>query len=392
MMSATLLVLLGFLVIFFFGTWVGLALMRGRVAREARRAVELREDQVLDALDHVLRGEPDQAYEILSELAKEGDAPVSVYFALASLLRAQNRVDRTAQVYRTILARPSLTREAGEKARIGLAQALVALGRGEEAKRLIDALPRRVRSEVGLLALEGEAALQRGDWDGALSAGQALAKAEGGNGEARADVYNQVAEQAAGRGDAEAAFRGFKKALKVDPASVRAQYGLARLYQLEGKTAKARRQLVSTIQSNPSLFPVLLPELRRLLRAEGGDEETRFRELLIELGDHEGVGLWVGLERADRLFAGDRLDEAQGMLEGLVETYPRSVEVHEAYLNLLLELEDQKGLQREIERFIDLAAEEIRRFRCQRCGFLSAAAFLECPSCRTVGAVQYQAL
>lgn len=389
-MTAPVLIVLAALVVFALGAIAGRSVTSSRISQNAWQQALTYQDNVLLALDRALDGDLDGAYDALSELARKQDASPELYFALAALMRTMGRNDRSAQIYRTILARPGLSKELSERARIGLAQQLVALGRGEEAKPIIDSLPRRVRSDAGLLVLRKEAALQSRDWSDALSAGRALVKTAGGDGRSRADVFARIAEEAAAQGDLVAAQKGYRKALRAQPDSVRARLGLARLYLEEGKETKARRQLMATLQSNPALAPLILPQLRTLISQGGTEDESRFVELLEELESHPGVRLWVTLERVDRLYQQNMLDECRDLLEQLIDDYPRSVEVHEAFLNLLLELEDGKRLQRELERFIDLAAEEIRRFRCGHCGYLSATPFMECPNCRTVGELVYE--
>jgi lipopolysaccharide biosynthesis regulator YciM len=344
--------------------------------------------EVLSALDHVIEGNLSAAFDLLSTAAKERDCPPEVYFALASLLRSLGRLERSAHVYKTILARPGLDKAMGNRAQVGLARVFVELGRASEAREIIDLLPKKLRAQSGLLELQKAVAVQRGDWKAALATSEALAKAHGDNG--AADVHARIAEDAAEEGDADAALKGFQKALRLEPGSIRASQGLARLYAQKGKTSKARRYLIATLQSNPALAPILLPRIKATWIHDRRNGEAKFEDLLSQLKEHPEIYLWIQLEEADRLYREGALDKCRELLEDLARRYPRSVEAHEAYLNLLIELDDERLLHRQIERFVDFAAAEIRRFRCNRCGFLSATPFMSCPHCADVGTMIYE--
>lgn len=346
-------------------------------------------DQLIEVIQRLVEQDEDAAYEELAHLAKKRDAPPLVYFTLAALLRRRGMVERGVHVLRTILVRPSLPKEVGYKVRTALAGDLYRLGRIREADSVLEALPRKMRKNAELLELKKAASVHRGEWRTALNAGDDLAKAAGENGEATAAMYAKIGEDAAARGDHEAAHKSFQRALKLKPDSVRIRQGLARLYQEEGKSTKARRQLVAVLRSNPALAPILLPQIRATLGREGPNTNSRYADVLEELEEMPNVAMWVRLEQADHLYQANRIEECRDLIEAILRDHPTSLEAHEAYLNLLIELGEERRLYRAIERFIDLAAEEIRRFRCGQCGYLSSTPFLTCPHCEYVGALVY---
>ena len=86
----------------------------------------------------------------------------------------------------------------------------------------------RVRRMRKLVRPDGDVHAGSRDWNDALAAGRALVKSNRGSDRSRTDVFARIAEEAAGQGDLEAAQKGFRKALRVKPDSVRARLGLAR--------------------------------------------------------------------------------------------------------------------------------------------------------------------
>ncbi len=337
------------------------------------------------ALEQVVDGDFQEAFKTVSEAVSETDAPASVYFALAAFLRARGQVDRSAHVLRTILVRSDLLPSLKANATVSLAADLTQLGKLDEANQLIESLPKKLRKDAEARALKQEAARQRGQWQEALGMGRTRAK------RGEIDPTNElaeIAEEAAQEGDWDAAVKGFHDVLKADERSVRAHCGLGRILNQQGKSGRARKHFVSAIQANPALAPSLLPLIRDTF---GSGADKRFAELLDDLSEPAELQLWLDLERVDELYRREEVDQCRELLERVLADHPKSLEAHEAYINLLMELELNKELHEHISRFVDVAAEEMRRFSCQDCGFLGSKPFLRCPRCSLVGTALYQA-
>lgn len=339
------------------------------------------------ALEQVVDGDFQAAFKTVSEAVSETDAPASVYFALAAFLRARGQVDRSAHVLRTILVRSDLLPSLKANATVSLAADLTHLGRLEEANQLIESLPKKLRRDAEARALKQEAARQRGQWQEALGMGRTRAKR--GEIDATSELA-EIAEEAAQEGDWDAAVKGFHDVLKADEHSVRAHCGLGRILNQQGKSARARKHFAAAIQTNPALAPSLLPLIRDTFGSNGSGDK-RFLELLDDLDEPVELQLWLELERVDDLYRREDLDDCRQLLERILADHPKSLEAHEAYINLLMELELNKELHEHVSRFVDVAAEEMRRFSCHECGFLSARPFLRCPRCSLVGTALYQA-
>ncbi len=360
-----------------------------RMMRTQKRlsALDTPIERLAEAVVRLTEGDRDGAFDLMTEMAKSRNAPAGLYVALAALLRQKGHLDRSAHVLRNLLARPNLPEEQVVRTKRALATDLMALGQPDEANALVESLPRKVRKDVTSLELKREAAVRKGDYREALGVSGTLAKARDGDGET--DMYARIAEEAAARGDEEAAAKGFQRALGVNPGSVRALYGMAQHYLREGRTGKARRYMIGALEANAALAPLLLPQIRSTMESGRGDPDTQYSELIGDLEKRPELALWVGLEEADHLYESGHMESCRALLERLLEQYPRSIEAYESYLSLLIEVDDDKALRRAVERLVDLAAEEIRRFRCGSCGFVSAKPFMRCNSCGDVGALVY---
>lgn len=344
--------------------------------------------EVSQAFEKLLEGDPDAAFQQLSAAVKQSDAPPEVYFVLAGFLRQRGKADRSAHVLRTILAREDVHPNLAIKAKIELAGDLTRIGKLDDAQALIESLPKKQRKGLDLLALRSEAARQRGDYRSAMGMTKTLAKSDELE-ESPAERIAQLAEEAAGKGNLDAAAKGFHDALKADSGNIRAHLGLGDLAMLEDKPGRARRHLAAAVEANPALAPRLLGRLRKTFGDDSDD--TRYAKALAGLETEGELALWVGLERVDILYAEEDLEACRSLLEALLVAHPRSLEVHEAYINLLVALDDNSTLQAHLDTFIDVVAEEMQRFCCEVCGYLGAKSFLECPRCEAVGSARYTA-
>lgn len=351
--------------------------------RSARRQdLDLGAEDVLTALERVVRGDRAGAMEVLQRSAQRPDAPAELYLAMASLLRAQGHVERSAQLHLAVTQRPQLSAVLATRAAIGLAADYLSLGRSRAAEELLARLPRKVRRQEALQALRRNAALRAGDWKEALSASGLLARGRGA--EAASEVYSHMAHAALARGEIGEATGHYKRALRKDEDNLHAREGLARIYLAEGKLFRARRLIAAGVEQCPDAAPRFLPLMRLALT-----QRERYRRYLDDLAD-KGIGSpWVDLELAEIAYAEDNVVEALDILSDLVALYPESIDVREAYLNILIASADDHTVFAEVDRFMALAGARVPRFECEHCRADSAATFVKCASCGRTGTVRY---
>lgn len=361
---------------------LGLALGM-RIARQRR--IDIGSADVLTAMERVVRGDRRGALQILELATDSPQAPPELYLALASLLRSMGHPQRSAWLHLALTRRPNMSDALRTRATLGLASDYLTLGRSEEAEKLLKRLPRGVRRQEALLALRRNAALKAQDWKEALAVGNLLARRGEQGGGVVSEVYSQMAEAALTRGDEGEAARNWRRALSKDPNDIHAREGLARLYAAQGKHFRARRHLTRAMSDHPELAPRLLPLMRVALRSR-----ERYERYLDQLQE-EGVGSpWVELEQAELAYTADHLDDALAILDDLVRRYPTSVDVREAYLNLLIATADERTIFAEVDRFMALAGALIDRFECDHCAYTSPSTFARCPRCGEVGTAFYQ--
>ncbi|MEL6179014.1 MAG: tetratricopeptide repeat protein [Myxococcota bacterium] len=356
-----------------------------RLARSRR--IDLGSADVLTAMERVVRGDRRGALQILELATASPQAPPELYLALASLLRALGHPQRSAWIHLGLTRRPNMDETLRTRATLGLAADYLTLGRSSEAEQLLKQLPRGVRRQEALLALRRNAALKAHDWKEALAMGRLLARRSDQGGGVVSEVYSQMAEAALARGNEKEAATNWRRALGKDPTDIHAREGLARLYAAQGKHFRARRHLTRAMRDHPELAPRLLPLMRVALKSR-----DRYQTYLDQLQD-QGLGSpWVELEQAELAYTADHLDDALAILDDLVRRYPTSIDVREAYLNLLIATADERTIFAEMDRFMALAGALVDRFGCDHCGYRSPSAFARCPRCGEVGTARYELL
>jgi len=371
---------LGLVVVLVSAAFVGVYLLGRRSGQ--RQRLDLGAEDVLTALERVVRGDTGGALELLQSSAQRADAPPELYLAMASLLRAMGHVERSAQLHLAVTQRPRLSAVLATRASIGLAADYLSLGKSRAAEELLARLPRKVRRQEALVALRRNAAIRAGDWKEALSASGLLARSRGA--EAASEVYSHMAHAALARGEADEATGHFKRALRKESNNLHAREGLARIYIAGGKLFRARRLIAAGLEQCPDAAPRLLPLMRMALT-----RRDRYRTWLDELADKGVASPWVDLELAEIAYNEDDVEAALAILTDLVGLYPASIDVHEAYLNILIATADDHTVFAEVDRFMALAGALVRRFACDHCGADSPATFVKCPACGQTGTVRY---
>lgn len=356
--------------------------------RFSRHSVEGRE-QLLNAVERALRGEPREVFDLLKRHTEDPDAPPALYFAMAAALRRLDMTERSSQIHRSLLAR-KLSRTDRIRAQLGLAVDTLELGRPSLAEDILRELPRSVRKHPSLLAVRRKTAIEAGDWKEALESTSLMVRNGAGHNKSEiADVYARMGDSALANDDPKLASKSYRKALRRDESNLRARHGLAEVYRIEGRTSRARKHLTRILEENVALAPMLLPAIRATLGVSNSRDHEKYFKLLETLAKDERAALWIGLEQAELLLGGGKTKRAKELLLELLAAHPRSFEVHEAYLNFLIETQEDDEVLKHVTRFLEVASTEILRFRCGNCGFLSEHTFFDCPRCNRFGRLTY---
>ncbi len=371
--------------IFALGLLCGVALQRLLQHRARHHQRIALDDQLLDALERALRGDPREAFNLLQREANQGDASPSVYFALGAALRRMNMTEKAILVHRAILARRRLSKAQRMRAHLALAADYYLSGNAEKAQTIIKALPRFIRKDPILLNVRKNTALQNQNWNEVLASTTLLARKSARGKSDIADVHARIGEAALRNHQIGQAAKAFRRALWKDPDNLRARIAWAELLLKENKTAKARKHFIRALMQKPTLAPILLPRVRETLSTDNPKDLDRYIKVLAAIEAEASASLWVGIEKADLLAAAGKTDDAHDLLENLKLSHPHAFDLHLATLNFFIENNRDELALKHLQSTLALADTQILRCRCENCAFMAARPQLTCPRCGAIG-------
>lgn len=228
----------------------------------------------------------------------------------------------------------------GGQARFQLAQALLRLGRGDEALTVLESLNSERPDDPRLLLMTGQALRQAGKTDQALEYLNRAAATP----EARQRATLEIVETLAAAGRNKEAADALGAFLKTDGATLTGLSRWATLLARSGDRAKAREVLDDVLAKDPKFRDAIM--LKALLEAADGDVEAAERLYRRALAlDKDDLDAALGLARL--LTELRRMPEAREMLDELwskvSKLQPRNVggEVEVAQERAAVELLDR---------------------------------------------------
>jgi tetratricopeptide (TPR) repeat protein len=352
---------------------------------------------LVQALPHASPGEAALAQTVLGEvhLAQGRVAPAQQAFEEAlsidrafpralvglgeALEIASRHVEALARFEAAMQARPGLL-----QAQLGAAKAQIQLGRLPEAQATLKALLESHPNHPGLLYWRGRAEQAAGDQDAAVATYRAAIEAGKGRADSveaylalarlQADqgqlavaqqtlseaqeklppsgaLHKALGEIAMSRGEYEAAYAAFQKALALDSGDTRARFlGATALTRL-GRFDEALAAF-ATVGETDKDFPGLAVERGRLFEESGKNDQAlkEYEAALAKSPDDPDVMIRVG---CSRVVAG-KSAEAQEILDKALKVRQRSAEVNYCLGRALFEEDHTVDALPRLERAVDI--------------------------------------
>ena len=287
------------------------------------------------ALVAVLDRDLERAERLLGGVVQQDSGELEAYLALARLFRQRGEVGRAIHVHQNLLLRRDVGPAVRLQALLGLADDFRAGGflrRAIAAYREVLAEqpdhPRALRALVELLADAGEPRE-------AIPLARRLARVERrAAGPAEAVLWTQVAELERGAGRAEAARKALRRALRRDPACVRAWLALGEVESELGRMRKALAAFRRAVSLDRRAGAHAYPRLSALAAAAGraGEHERWLRARVEEQPDDREARLAL----ASLLAARGAAEQAEAELRAALEREPDALAAHVALGRLLL--------------------------------------------------------
>jgi tetratricopeptide (TPR) repeat protein len=302
------------------------------------------QDAYAMATEYLAMGMYERAAAEVSRALARGANRVDGYCLLGDIYTRQGAHGEALERYR------EAKQEATSSLRpaIGEATALLAMGRGGEARPIAEALLAAGPPQIEVLMLVAAA---RGDTGDPAAALQALEQARR-LAPLRADVHQRTGDISASLGDFDGAIAAYRHALELDGDFAVVRYQLARLLRAKGHLREAEQELEAALDAVPTYAEATL-ELSSMRRAAGRADEAL--DLLIALLERDPYHFDALLALAEALLAIGRKRDALTAIRRILRFDPDHVGA--LYYDGVL-LTDQKRFRDAIDRWrrvIDLA-------------------------------------
>jgi lipopolysaccharide biosynthesis regulator YciM len=318
-------------------------------------------------LNHLLNEQQDEAIDAFIEAVQKDPDTSELHFALGNLFRRRGEYDRAVRVHEHLLARGDLPKAERERAQHALALDYLKAGlldRAEDALGKLEGTKFEAQARLERLAIFERTR----DWPQAQQVAQQLQGS--GQGDFSVRLAHYLCEQAEGSA-MEAKRSLLERAVQIAPQSGRARIALALLMKQSGDSNLALNQLLALTEYAQSAIPLIATEMAQLAKSVQRVDQVRSALETLYAQTHSLDVLQALLE----------LQTPQDDDASVRETQLAHLQ-HEPSLVIAAQLLRAQGVQPEIQRALDKAAQPLLRYRCASCGFEAKNHFWQCPGCQ----------
>ncbi|AOE50188.1 lipopolysaccharide assembly protein LapB [Kangiella sediminilitoris] len=341
----------------------------------------------IKGLNYLLNEQPDKAVDTFIDLLKVDTDTVETHLALGNLFRKRGEVDRAIRLHQNLIARPQLSSSDRNTALYQLGLDYNAVGMYDRSEKLFkELLEDPAHKNDSLVQLLNIHQLTR-DWDDAAKIAETLQSSMGvEQSKPISHFYCELADQKRREGDNKAALSNLKKALNINPDSVRASLLQGRIHLRQNQYKQAIKAYQRILQQDIAFLPEALPDISQAYsEVKDYSGYKQFLDKSLEMG--AGVSVLVELSK---IIQKEKGDKAAAILIG----------------EFLQERPSLKGLQRLIALHIEHAQDSAKpslqllddiveklisrkpRYECENCGFHTKAIYWQCPSCKEWSSVK----
>lgn len=337
--------------------------------------------EYFQGLNYLLNEQTDKAIGVFVDLLDVDDETVEIHLALGTLFRQRGEVEKSIRLHQNLIARPELKQTVRMDVLNELGLDYMRAGLLDRAENIFLELEKdRRHTQVAtkqLLSIYQ----QEKEWPKAIEYASKLEAVTGVKQPIILCHLNcEVAQQQLLKYDLSSARSQIKKAIKIDPLSIRASVMLAQLLMKDLDFKSALKILEGMIDKDERFVPVYLHlALTCLDKLNKPKQKLNFlRNLYERVG-----GRLVSNAFIDALIQYEEPENVTDFLTQQLHASP-DITLLKPYLAIRKNLSNYDELN-----FIHQILQEIEEvalsFQCQHCGFTSIELHWNCPSCQTWG-------
>jgi lipopolysaccharide biosynthesis regulator YciM len=360
--------------------------LMGRKQRKGKDSDSLSSNYI-KGLNYLLNEQPDKAVDAFIDLLKVDTDTVETHLALGNLFRKRGEVDRAIRLHQNLIARPQLSEKERNIALYQLGLDYNAVGMYDRSEKLfLELLDDPVHKDESLVQLLNIHQLTR-DWDDAAKVAEQLQSSIGvEQSKPIAHFYCELANQKSQEGDTKAALANLKKALNINPDSVRASLLQGDILLKQKSYKQAIKSYQRILQQDIAFLPEALPKIAEAY--EQSKDRNGYKQFL-DKSLEKGAGVSVLVELS-KIVQQDKDDRAAAQLIGEFLQERPSLKGLRRLISLHIE-HAQDSAKPSLQLLDDIVAKLIAkkpRYACHNCGFETKSIYWQCPSCKEWSSVK----
>lgn len=350
-------------------------------SRQRRDAVSnTRAHNYIRGVEYFLNNERERAVDRFIAYFNESDPSFETHVALGNLFRKRGEMDKAISMHEALLSNARLSDPEHEVAQLELARDFIAAGLLDRAEQnlthLVD-IPRQRAEAASLLVQVYE---RERDFPEAIRVALKYQESMG----RRLTVplshyYCEVAAAHALSSEGESEGDLYRKALSVNPSSLRARLGLCEVALRAGQNEEAFKLIKEVSALNPDTGLICLEYLLKIFPNKA-DPKLRFALDDLVRRTRSAAAM---VELVETVEQSSGRDDAEVMLLSFVKEKP-NLKLFSELMRLRSREEDQSASDAilQLKSLVDAQIASNYRYSCHRCGFQSRLLFWQCPSCR----------
>lgn len=320
----------------------------------------------------------DDAVRAIAQAAEQQPALAELQLTLGAVFRRRGEVDRAIGIHQSLLSNIDLGGTLRSSAQYELARDFQKAGLMDRAEELLTQLIDAGVSTVPVLESLLSIHEQARDWRPAIAAAERLQAVQARDlGKTLANYHCELAEQLLAEGDKSSAKRLARRALDLNPRSVRASMMMGAMAEQGGDPIAALRAYRKVPAQDSRFISEVLAPLERCAREIGHPE--MFAEFIEEAEQQYPPSGAIVKTRA-RLIGEKGGDAGHYLMSRLAQ--------HPHWSGLLAWIEVQaarNAVEPELAALRDTLHQRLDArpaYRCDNCGLASNLLFWQCPSCK----------
>lgn len=334
----------------------------------------------LAALNYLLSGEKQKAFDKLREIVRNNTANIEAYIKIGDILRDKGQVERAIKIHRALTVRNRLT----TLERIEILKSLIrdyqAAQNYDKAIVVCQELLDQTKNELWVQEIHLKLLEEKGDWDKAFEVRKRLNREQKEKKDGILALYKVKAGlKLIEEGKERDGRIKYREALKLDKSCAPAYLYLSDSYIRENRLSDALAELKRFIEQIPNLSYLAFDRTKEILFQKGnfGEIEYIYNQLLKTNPDIN----YIRFALADIYERKGELTKAIELCKEELDKDPNSKLAKQYLVKYYAKTNEQdRALDLALDLIENSLAEE-RKFSCQVCGFTTNQPCWHCPQC-----------